>query len=106
MHNMVIEYLIEINQHANKRCCVSETSSEVYRFKIYIVLDNNPNHFEWYGKHPIIHEVIAFGCKIYPITSKPNKLNYRTQEVSLIGYTNIRETLKWQYPHTKKLKYG
>ena len=39
------------------------------------------------------------------MTSSPKKLNNRTQEGSLSGYTNNRATMKWWYPHTKKLKY-
>ena len=35
----------------------------------------------------------------------PKKVYYRTQEVSFIGYTNRRATIKWWDPNTKKEKY-
>ena len=62
-------------------------------------------YFVWYGKKPIIYELTAFGCNIYPINSYPKKLDNRTQEGSLMGYTNSRATMKWWDPHTNKLRY-
>ena len=61
--------------------------------------------FSWYGKNPSIHELRTFVLYIYPITSSPKKLDKRTQELSFMGYTDIRATMKWWDPHRKRLKY-
>ena len=58
-----------------------------------------------YGINPIIRELGSFVSDIYPITSSPKHLYVRTKEVSFMGYTNRRATMKWWYPQTKKLKY-
>ena len=79
IQNMVISGLIDSDQHANKWCCTAETSSEVHRCKLRSVLENTLSHFEWYGQNPIIHEIRKFVCDIYPITSYPKRLDYRTQ---------------------------
>ena len=68
-------------------------------------LDNNSANFSWYGKNPSIHEIITFGCGIYPIPSSPKNLDYITQEGLFMVYTNSRATMKCWDPHTKKLKY-
>ena len=77
IYNKVIESLIYSNKHANKWCCASETSAEFYRCKINIALENSSHHFYWHCKHPSFRELQSFGCGIYPITPKPNKLNDR-----------------------------
>ena len=97
IHNMVRSVLININQHTIKWCCAEETSAEVYRCKFHIRLDNITNHFAWYGKNPSIHELMIFGCYIYLISSSHKELYDRTQEVSFLGYTNIRDTTKLFY---------
>ena len=83
----------------------TETSIELYRCKLHSELDNTSPKFSWYGKNTSIHELKTFGCDIYPITSSPKKLDDRTQKGSFMGYTNTTYTIKWWYPHTKKLKY-
>ena len=88
IHNIVIAALIYSNHHSNKWYFASETSSEVYICKIHSVLDKVTPNFPWCGKRPSINEIRSFGCDIYPITPKPNKLNYRTQEVSFTVNTN------------------
>ena len=72
---MVRSALLGSNQHENKWCYADETSAEFNRYKIHSALDNNSPHFIWFGKHPRVHELRAFGCDIYPITFKPKKLD-------------------------------
>ena len=76
---MVISDLLVINQHENKWCCASETSTEVYIFKINSALENELPLFAWHGKFNIIHELRSFGCDIYTITPNPKKLYNRTK---------------------------
>ena len=90
IHNMVREGLLYSNQHENKWYRVAETLAEVHRCRIHSALDNISPHFVWYGKNPSIHELKTFRCDIYPITSSPKKLYYRTKAESFMGYTNIR----------------
>ena len=103
IHNMVRSVLIDGNQHENKWWCAAEKSAEVHICIIHSALDNTPPHFAWHGKKHIIHEIRAFGCDIYPITSSPKKIDDITQEGSFMGYTNSRATMKWWDPHTKRL---
>ena len=105
IHKMFRAGLIDSNQHENKWCCAAETSAEVYIFKLHISLHNNSPHFAWYDKKPRIHEPITFRCDIYTVPSSPKRLNGTRQEISFMGYTKIRATMKWWDPHTKKLKY-
>ena len=105
IHNIVRASLIYSNQYAKKWRCAAETSAEVYRFKIHNALDNTSPRFSWYVKRPNINELSSCGWDIYPITSKHNKLEYRTQEVTLMGNTNSRATIKWWDPHTKQLRF-
>ena len=56
-------------------------------------------------KRPSTHELRTFRSNIYPITPSFKNLDDRTQEVPEMGYTNSRDTMKWWYTHTKKLKY-
>ena len=37
---------------------------------------------------------------MYPITKFSKKIDDRTQEVSFMGYTNIRATMEFWDPHT------
>ena len=101
---MVISGILDSNQQKTKIVFSEETSSEVYRKKLLISLCHTSTHFSWYGKSTRIHELRTFGCDIYPITSSPKNLYDRTQELSLMGYTNSRATIKWRDPHTKKIK--
>ena len=77
---MVRAGLLGINQHENKWCYEAETSSEFHRCKLPSVLHNTSPHFAWYGQNPIIHELRTSRWDIYPITSSPKRLYYRTQE--------------------------
>ena len=79
VHKMFISALVGINQHAKKWCCASETSDEVYRYKIHISIDNASYHFVWYSKHASINGLRVFLCNIYSVTPKPSKLNYETK---------------------------
>ena len=105
IHNMLRVGLLDSNKHGLKWCCAAETSAEVHRCRIHNDIDNISPYFAWYGKKPSIYELRKFGCDIYPITSYPKSFYDRTQEGSFVGYTNIRATVKWWYPHTKRLKY-
>ena len=87
---MVRDGLLYSNQHENKWYFVAETSAEVHICRIHSALDNISPHFAWYGKNPSIHELITFQCDIYPITSSPKKLYYRTHAGSFMGYTNSK----------------
>ena len=49
---MVIEGLLDSNQHKNKCCCATEKSTEVYRCKLNSALEKNSPNFAWYGKIP------------------------------------------------------
>ena len=84
--NMVRAVILEINQHENKWWCVDEKSAEVYRCKIYSSMYNTSPHFTWYVNHPSIHELSTFGCSIYSITQKNNKLDKMTQEGYFMEY--------------------
>ena len=105
IHNMVRAGHIDINQHRNKRCCAAEISAELYRWKLHSGLDNTSHHFEWYGKNTSINELRTFGCDIYPINSSSKKLDDWAHELSFVGYTNRRATMKWSDLHTNKIKY-
>ena len=72
---------------------------------MHSALDNTPPHFVWYGKRPRIHKLRTFGCAIYSINSSPKDLDNRTQQVSFMGYTNSRPTMKRWDLHNKKLEY-
>ena len=85
--------IIVINQHENKWCCEEETLPELYTCKLHSALYNISPYFAPYGKNPSIHELITFGCDIYPITSSPEHIYDITQELSFMGYTNIRDTI-------------
>ena len=68
MHNrsiqtMVIEVLIDNNQHEQKCWCAAETSAEFYIFNIHSPLDHNSPHFLLYG-----NKQRTFVCDIYLIT--------------------------------------
>ena len=63
--------------------------------KLHSALDSTSPDFAWYDKNPSIHELRTFGFDIYPITLYNKNLDYRTKEVLLIVYTNIRDTMKW-----------
>ena len=65
---MVISDLLDINQHANKWCCKSETTAGVHVCKLHSALENNSPPFAWYGQKPSFHELRNFGCDIYLIT--------------------------------------
>ena len=82
-----------------------KTSAEVYRCKIYSVLDNASPQFVRYGKSQIIHQLREFECNIYPITPMLKKLNDITPEGSFMGYTNSIETMKWCGPYIMKIRY-
>ena len=64
MQNMVGEDLLDSNQHKNKWCYFAETSVELYRYKLYSVLDNTSPHFAQYGKITIVYELIIVLCDI------------------------------------------
>ena len=74
IHNMVISYLLDSNQHENKWCCEARISAKVHRCRTHIALENISPHFAWYGKKPSIHELRTFGCDIYPIIPSPKKV--------------------------------
>ena len=61
---MVREVLLGSNHHENKWFCEAETPAEVYICKLHSALENTSFQFAWYGKKPIIHELITFGCDI------------------------------------------
>ena len=94
IHSMVIEVVIDINQHKNFFFCAAETSAELYIRKIHSTLYNTSPQFVWYIKSPSIPELIKCGCYISPITPSPKELYDLTQEVSFLGYTNSREAMK------------
>ena len=102
---MIIEGLIYSNQHENKWCFAAKKTAGVYRFKLHSVLDNTSPNFFMVRKNTIIHELRAFRCDIYPVTSLPKSLGGRKQERSFICSTNSRATIKLLDPHNKKLKY-
>ena len=79
IYNILKEIILDSTQHEKKWCCESETPAEVYRCKIHSELDNISHNFSWYGRNISIHELIKFGCDIYPITSSPKHLDNRTQ---------------------------
>ena len=81
---MIWSDLLNSNQHENNWYCESETSSEVYRWKIHSVLENESPHFSCYAKRTRIYELRVFGCDIYSITPKPDKLENITHEWSLM----------------------
>ena len=102
---MVRVVLLDSNQHEIKWWCDSETTAEVYICKIHSELDKTSHHFSWYGENTRIHEIITLVCDTYHIYSSSKKLDDRVQEWYFMIYTNIRATIKWWDPHTKKLKY-
>ena len=105
INNIVRVVIINSNQHTNGWCYAAETSSGVYGWKLHSALDNTSLHLIWYVKNHSIRELKSFECDIYPITSSPKTLDNRTQEVSFMGYTNSRSTMKLWNPCTNKLKY-
>ena len=76
---MVGAYPLDSNQHGNIWLCADKISTKVCRFKLHSTLGKASPHFSWYDKRTRIHELREFGCDIYTITSKANKLDNKTQ---------------------------
>ena len=61
--------------------------------------------FLWYGIRPSIHQLLPWGCIIYPHTHDTKALAHRRAEGYYFGITNSNSLVEWFDPCTQSVKH-
>ena len=85
-------------------CYASTDVIRKYNCTLHSAINDCPD-FLWYGIRPSIHQLIPWGCVIYPHTHDSKALALRHTEGYYFGITNSNSLVEWFDSKTKIVKH-